>query len=459
MAHLVPSGDVNGLPTVLRGMSSGSRAFLMPSAATPSASSRLATLRVPTGDLLVRSEWRSSGGALRNRPALSWGRHAPPPPPPAIWQQPVFWASAAAVLAATLFLSVVVRRLRRGGSLRFGRARERSRADMYFQLEQSMLKSSDRRSFPQVVAEAKASPAVQAPARLPPVAASMTPPAPSVAPLPAADPVPSAEAVKEPEAAPATAVAQKKEERQGFGWLKRGSQQSQAPPLSELFAESDAEDLAFSRAVASELAVEAPDGCFDDITGLKSIPRSVPKPTQLMLLHAAVKAEAEKLKPVRRANAVMRVAETMITDLVDRAANLGERNERVEALNNLVAIARETSALSSELAPDVESNKPQYAGQLRSDKLEKLYTDYVDSSVEQVQAQTTAMLSSLMGGAMGSSMEQMQAQAEQSEVLRIELAAVLKIPEGKAEKLMEKRAKAMSQDLMKGLSGLGDLSA
>jgi len=414
------------------------------------------SLRVPTGALLVHSEWRSSGGALRNRPALSWGRHAPPPPPPAIWQQPVFWASAAAVLAATLFLSIVVCRLRRGGSLRFGRARERSKADMYFQLEQSMLKSSDRRSFPQVVAEAKASPSVQAPARLPPVAASMPPPAPFVAPLPAADPVPSAETVKEPEAAPATAVAQKKEERQGFGWLKRGSQQSQAPPLSELLAESDAEDLAFSRAVASELAVEAPDGCFDDIIGLKSIPRSVPKPTQLMLLHVAVKAEAEKLKPVRRANAVMRVAETMITDLVDRAASLGEKKDRVEALNNLVAIARETSALSSELAPDVESNKPQYAGQLRSDKLEKLYTDYVDSSVEQVQA---AMLSSLMGGAMGSSMEQMQAQAEQSEVLRIELAAVLKIPEGKAEKLMEKRAQAVSQDWMKGLSGLGDLGA
>jgi hypothetical protein len=194
---------------------------------------------------------------------------------------------------------------------------------------------------------------------------------------------------------------------------------------------------------------------------LTAVPASVPKALRLTLLDTAVSSEAEKLKAVERTDTVVRVARSMFTELTDRAAGLSGPEERVEALRNLVVLAKESSQMCAQMAPDVEPEQVTYAGGLSGKKLEGLYIDFVDFSVEDAQATTMAMFGGFMGsGDSAGNPEQLQARLEHTEELREDLAKFLKIPKRQSDRLAEKRAEKMAAKMQKDmLANLGNMSA
>jgi len=234
----------------------------------------------------------------------------------------------------------------------------------------------------------------------------------------------------------------------GFGWLTSRSQNPKVPTLSELLKDSGDDPIpnaGFLKAVASELCVDVPEGCFDDVAGLTRVPASVPKATRTALLHAAVKSEAEHIRPKERAELVMSAGNSMVRELIDRAAGIRDKEACIAALDNIIGFVSDTGHLCEELAPDVEAGRLTYQGQLRSNKVEDLYCTYLGTSAQEVQNASTMMLSSIWGGNQGGEdMEMMQARMDQFEKNRQVLSSVLKIPESKADQLMEK-------EMMKGL--------
>jgi len=311
-----------------------------------------------------------------------------------------------------------------------------------------------------------------APAAAKETAASDSPAATVPPPPPAAPSPPPPTAPLPPPPAPAAAKADGERTagsnpiKKGFGWLKRG-QKAKAEPLAKLLQSADAEGHGkFLRAVASELCVDSPEGCFKDVAGLTAVPASVPKSARTALLHAAVKAEAEGLTPVDRAKQIVRVGKSMVMELVDRAASLEDKEECIAALDNLVGFASDAQHLCEELAPDVEFGPVTYEGTLRYNKLEELYSRYLDTSMQEVQQQTSQMLGSLMGGNPDAlnfdsmpGMEQMQARIDQGDRNRSTLAGIFKIAEGKAEKLMQKKMTSFAEEAQKEMfAGLKDFA-
>jgi len=229
----------------------------------------------------------------------------------------------------------------------------------------------------------------------------------------------------------------------GFGWLTSRSQTPKVPTLAELLKDSDdcpVQNVGFLNAVASELCVDVPEGCFDDVAGLTRVPASVPKATRTALLHAAVKSEADKIRPKERAELVMSAGNSMVRELIDRAAGMSDNEACIAALDNIIGFVSDTGQLCEELAPYVETGRLTYQGKLRPNKVEDLYGIYLETSAQEVQNASTMMLNSLWGGSEGSDdMELMQARIDQFDKNRQVLSSVLKISESKAEKLMEKK--------------------
>lgn len=216
------------------------------------------------------------------------------------------------------------------------------------------------------------------------------------------------------------------------------------------------------RAVASELCLDAPAGVFDSVEGLTKVPDTVPEAARATLLHAAVSSEAANLKPKEAAEAMHNVAKSIVCRLTDRAADIKDKKDQVDALENLAFFAVSAESLAAQLAPDVEMGKLTYEGPLRYKKLESLFDTYIEKNVDTLQQQTMGMMTSMMGGGEDTpsmSVEQMQAMTEQSEKANATLAALFKISSGKAEKLMEAKVKQVSEkaqkDLLAGLQNLG----
>jgi len=310
------------------------------------------------------------------------------------WQRHSLWIYLPVVGAVVLFL---VRRVRRS------RAQTPNMADLFKQLEESMGELSDPSG-------SLMPPAVPPPMRPPP-------------------------ALKEEvaEVSPSS----------GFGWLTSRSQTPKAPKLAELLKDGDdhpVPNVGFLKAVASELCIDVPEGCFDDVAALTRVPASVPKATRTALLHAAVKSEAEHIRPKERAELVMSAGNSMVCELIDRAAGMSDKEACIAALDNIIGFVSDTGHLCEELAPDVEAGRLTYQGQLRQNKVEDLYCTYLETSAQEVQNASTMMLNSLWGGEKGNDdMELMQARIDQYDKNRQVLSSVLKISESKAEKLMEKK--------------------
>lgn len=284
-------------------------------------------------------------------------------------------------------------------------------------------------------------------------------------PPPAAEPTP-AESQSETSASEAPASASSSDskkteakEKKGFGWLLNRSKSAQAPLLAELLQEKDSSDgevpTVYLRAVASELCVDAPSGVFDGTEGLKVVPASVPVATRSLLLHAAVKSEAEKLKPKLAAEGAVSVAKSMIRELVERAADIKDPKEKREALDQIVLLSESSQSLASSVAPDVEVGTPVYDGPLRYKTLEQMFDVYLDGVMEGVQQQTKAMMQAFSGGEDASgaqpSVAEMTARAEQADKAQTTLAAIFKISEGKVQKLLDKKGEKMQKDLLGGL--------
>ncbi|CAJ1346987.1 unnamed protein product, partial [Effrenium voratum] len=325
---------------------------------------------------------------------------------------------------------------------------------------------------------AKAPPAATTPppsAAKPPPAATTPPPSAAKPPPPAKSPPASAEKT-EAKAKPAkkeapvpdkpkaeagtkaeTKASSKDEEKKGFGWLLNRNKAAAAPALAELLKEEDAE-AKFYRAVASELCVDTP-GIFDGTEGLTAVPSSVPMATRATLLHAAVKAEAEKLAPKEAAEGTVCVAKSMVREMVEKAADIKDSKAKREALDKVVLLAHSSQSLATALAPNVEAGVPVYEGSLRYKTLESLFDLYLDNAVEDMQQSTAAMFGSLMGGedASNKTMAELTARAEQAEKAQNTLAGIFKISEGKAQKLLERKMKAATdqaqKDMMSGLMG------
>jgi len=141
-------------------------------------------------------------------------------------------------------------------------------------------------------------------------------------------------------------------EKKGFGWLlNRSSKAGKVKPLSELLADTEESKLPvkFLRAVASELRGDAPAGVFDGVEGLTVVPSAVPEATRSVLLHAAVKSEAEKLGPKDCAEGIVMVANSMVAKMVDRVADLKDKKEKQTELDKLVLFAVSAEGLGSEL--------------------------------------------------------------------------------------------------------------
>jgi len=206
--------------------------------------------------------------------------------------------------------------------------------------------------------------------------------------------------------------------------------------------------------VASELCLDTP-GFFDGTEGLTVVPDSVP--AKSILLHAAVQAEAEKLQPKEAAEGTVKVAKSMIRELVEKAAAIKDSKGKREVLDKVVLLATNSQSLTNTITPDVEAGTPVYEGSLRYKTVEALFDVYLDNCVDDMQETTTAMFGSLMSGqeAPQMSMEQMEARAADAEKAQNTLAAVFKISEGKAQKLLEKKMKVatdqVQKDLMSGL--------
>jgi len=215
--------------------------------------------------------------------------------------------------------------------------------------------------------------------------------------------------------------------------------------------------MRFMRAVASQLNLDAPEGAFESTPGVKAVPSRLPLATRTALLQAAVSAEAEPLKPVERANAVTSVANSMVRDLVDRAAALGSATEKIAALESLGLFVDSAQQVRGELSPDVEASQIVYDGPLRQKQLDDLFGVYLDVAVEEVQQQTNSLLASMMKDGPGAAdaafpdMQEMEARAEQSQKKQDRLAVVLKVPERKAQKLMESKMKVMQEEAQKQL--------
>jgi len=376
---------------------------------------------------------------------LAWPFMTAPPPPPPLWRRPSTWVVLALSAACVVLIRVLARRSRRRRWPTFGaRPADKPLADIYYQLEKSL-------SAPLAEPAGAATEAPEAPVAPPPAPAA-------TAPLPAPPPTPA----PLPAPLPATSEAAVEEEKRGFGWLTSRGKAPKVAALAELLQDATLEPhKKFVSAVASELSVDAPEGAFDDVPGLTAVPAAVPKSARTALLHAAVKSEAEQIKPVKRAELVVQVAKSMVLVLVDRAAALKENEALLGALDNLVGFAADAARLCEELAPDVEAAKVTYEGQLRHKKLEELYSAYLDTSVQEA----SRLVTSLMGG-LGleqgqpyAGMEKMQAHVDQRDKNSTILASVFKISEGKAERLMEKKMKNLfsedvAKDMFKGLPGM-----
>ena len=231
----------------------------------------------------------------------------------------------------------------------------------------------------------------------------------------------------------------------------------EVPKLAELLQDGEDESpVKFLRAVASELCLDTP-GYFDGTEGLTVVPDSVP--AKSILLHAAVKAEAEKLQPKEAAEGTVKVAKSMIRELVEKAAGIKDSKGKREVLDKVVLLATNSQSLTNTITPDVEAGLPVYEGSLRYKTLEALFDVYLDNSVDDMQQTTAAMIGSLMSGedaaASNKTVEEITARAEEAEKAQNTLASVFKISEGKAQKLLEKKMKAAQdqaqKDLMSGL--------
>jgi len=366
---------------------------------------------------------RRAGGVDHRLRRPVFGRAAAPPPPPPFWLALPPWAWVAAALSGALLVRWLLRRRGGGGKT--------SQAAMYAQLERAM---SDK-----------------------PVAAAAAP-----------APMGSRPGMAMPTAPTAASKAAEDAPKSGggaFGWLRRDSQQAKVPALAKLLEPSEDEPHnVFLCAVASELSLEAPIGFFDGVPGVKSMPTSVPKGTKVALLHAAVKAEASRLKPKDCGMSVKRVADSIVAEMVDSAVAL-DGEERMDALEKVVAMVQDAEQLCEELAPDVEVGQVTYQGSSGIRKLEDLYGGYLDSSVGMVTAVSSAMMGSLMGGdpsaADPQKMQEMSARVEQQDVIRQKLAVIFKIPESKAEKQFEKRMEKAQQEaqkqMMEGLKNMGGM--
>lgn len=211
--------------------------------------------------------------------------------------------------------------------------------------------------------------------------------------------------------------------------------------------------MKFYRAVASELCLDAP-GFFEGTEGLTVVPEHVP--AKSILLHAAVKAEAEKLQPKEAAEGTVKVATSMIREMVEQAAGVKDSKGKIEVLDKVVLLANNSQSLTNTITPDVEAGLPVYEGSLRYKTLEGLFDVYLDKSVEDLQQTTQAMFGSLMGGEDGNkTVAEMTARAEDAQKAQGVLASVFKISEGKAEKLLEKKMKVATDQVQKEmLSGL-----
>jgi len=235
------------------------------------------------------------------------------------------------------------------------------------------------------------------------------------------------------------------------------------PPLAELLAVGDepGKDLKFMCAIASELCLDVPDGSFEGVEGLSRVPASIPRSARTALLHAAVKSEAERLSRLDCSKAIVRVGKSMVTELLDKAVAVSDKKARIAAFDDAIVFVTSAEQLCEELAPDVESGKITYEGPLRYRALEDAFSTYLDSTVEDVTEQTSAMLAGLMGeGGFGdpSQMESMGAKAEESEKKRVIFASILKISDGKADKMLQKRMEETQRDMLSKLGNLGDFS-
>lgn len=137
------------------------------------------------------------------------------------------------------------------------------------------------------------------------------------------------------------------------------------------------------------------------------------------------------------------------------------KKARIAAFDDAIVFVTSAEQLCEELAPDVESGKITYEGPLRYRALEDAFSTYLDSTVEDVTEQTSAMLAGLMGeGGFGdpSQMESMGAKAEESEKKRVIFASILKISDGKADKMLQKRMEETQRDMLSKLGNLGDFS-
>jgi len=428
--------------------------------------------------------------------ALPFFGRAPPPPPP-WWKQMLgaTWAHAAlaAMGVVVLFLLSASRRRRQrdGGNMNM------STAEMYRRLEMSARAPmpSTKVVAPQIAAVppppprsplATAPPAEQAasePATPPPAPATLPPPPavpiekpsgtvsppPPIVPLPSSTTVPpsatSAAPAAQPSGEPSTSGARTTEAKESsqpsskknrLSWLMPGDRKkTSVPSLRELLDpgnhDANAPDCAkLMGAVASQLCLDTPKGLFNGVPGVKTVPESIPIATRTALLHAAVKAEADPLKPKLVVESITKVACSMVVEMVDRANALKKREDTIEALDNLVLFVGSAEQLRGELAQDCEGAQIMYKGSLGLRRLEELFEAYLDLSVQEMEQQSASMLSSMMGGGEGfQDIEQMQERADQRERQQQVLAAVLTVSSRKAEKITERRMKAMAEDMQK----------
>ncbi|CAK9068855.1 unnamed protein product [Durusdinium trenchii] len=158
----------------------------------------------------------------------------------------------------------------------------------------------------------------------------------------------------------------------------------------------------------------------------------------------------------------VKVATSMIREMVEQAAGVKDSKGKIEVLDKVVLdsvlLANNSQSLTNTITPDVEAGLPVYEGSLRYKTLEGLFDvfalPYLDKSVEDLQQTTQAMFGSLMGGEDRRRREkvaEMTARAEDAQKAQGVLASVFKISEGKAEKLLEKKMKVATDQVQKDL--------
>jgi len=244
---------------------------------------------------------------------------------------------------------------------------------------------------------------------------------------------------------PAEPVKQEKKKSKIGSFLSGGSKKASVPTLSELVVgEDESPRTRFIRAIASQLRLEVPEDMFTSVEGLQNIPSTVPLATRTMLLQQAVNAEAEKFKPVERAEIVVEVAKSMVVDLVDAAEGKKDAKERSKALSEVGVFVWAAEHMCKELSPDVEASKVTYEGTLRYKKLEDLFGEYLEASLGDLNELVVSMTTGNLGSQ--EQQESLQKKAAQQELL----GSLFKISEGRMTKMAEKV-------MEKNFAGLGNL--